>query len=54
MGCKEHRTLNLCPDGVACIPLLGLNNLQMVCTGMALARFIICRNLYVPVSGCVV
>ena len=30
---KERRTLDLRPDGVACIPLLGLSNFQAVRTG---------------------
>lgn len=30
---KERRTLDLRPDGVACIPLLGLSNFQSVRTG---------------------
>ena len=34
MDCKERRSLDLRPDGVACIPLLGLSNFQMVRTGV--------------------
>ena len=30
---KERRTLDLRPDGVACIPLLGLSNFQSIRTG---------------------
>ena len=30
---KERRSLDLRPDGVACIPMLGLSNFQMVRTG---------------------
>ena len=30
---KERRTLDLRPDGVACIPVLGLSNFQSVRTG---------------------
>lgn len=32
---KERRTLDLRPDGVACIPLLGLSNFQSARTGTA-------------------